>query len=155
MNVDLIRAARTFLFVPGNRPDRFAKAEAAGADVVVIDLEDAVSTDDKTSARDAVAQWLSDGHEAVVRINGADTQWFDADVAMLAPTGAPAMLVSRPMRSVWISAVCAPACSARLNSRSIRRAWLSRRLPASVSSTRWLLRRNSGAPTACSRSSSC
>lgn len=92
MNLDAVRTARTLLFVPGNRPDRFAKAQAAGADLVVIDLEDAVSTDDKTSARDAVAQWLSDGHEAVIRINGADTEWFDADVAMLAPTGAPAML---------------------------------------------------------------
>ena len=34
--------ARTALFVPGNRPDRFAKAAAAGADLVLIDLEDAV-----------------------------------------------------------------------------------------------------------------
>ena len=83
MNVDLIRAARTFLFVPGNRPDRFAKAEAAGADVVVIDLEDAVAPDDKDAARSDVAQWLAAGHPAVVRINGADTTWFDDDVAML------------------------------------------------------------------------
>ena len=87
MNVDLLRAARTFLFVPGNRPDRFAKAEAAGADVVVIDLEDAVAPDDKDAARSDVAQWLSDGHAAVVRINGADTQWFDDDVAMLGAVG--------------------------------------------------------------------
>ena len=87
MNVDLLRAARTLLFVPGNRPDRFAKAEAAGADVVVIDLEDAVAPDDKDAARSDVAQWLSDGHAAVVRINGADTQWFDDDVAMLGAVG--------------------------------------------------------------------
>lgn len=87
MNVDLLRAARTFLFVPGNRPDRFAKAEAAGADVVVIDLEDAVAPDDKDAARSDVAQWLSSGHAAVVRINGADTQWFDGDIAMLAAVG--------------------------------------------------------------------
>lgn len=87
MNVDLLRAARTLLFVPGNRPDRFAKAEAAGADVVVIDLEDAVAPDDKDAARSDVAQWLSSEHAAVVRINGADTQWFDDDVAMLATVG--------------------------------------------------------------------
>ena len=87
MNVDLLRAARTFLFVPGNRPDRFAKAEAAGADVVVIDLEDAVAPDDKDAARSDVAQWLSSGHAAVVRINGADTQWFDGDIAILAAVG--------------------------------------------------------------------
>ncbi|GAB40415.1 HpcH/HpaI aldolase/citrate lyase family protein [Gordonia sputi] len=87
MNVDLLRAARTLLFVPGNRPDRFAKAEAAGADVVVIDLEDAVAPDDKDAARSDVAQWLSSEHAAVVRINGADTQWFDDDVAMLGAVG--------------------------------------------------------------------
>ena len=87
MNVDLLRAARTLLFVPGNRPDRFAKAEAAGADVVVIDLEDAVAPDDKDAARSDVAQWLSSGHAAVVRINGADTQWFDGDIAILAAVG--------------------------------------------------------------------
>ncbi|WP_331457983.1 aldolase/citrate lyase family protein [Burkholderia sp. BDU5] len=38
---------RSWLFVPGNRPDRFAKAVRSGADVVVIDLEDAVPADQK------------------------------------------------------------------------------------------------------------
>ena len=37
-----VAGARTLLFVPGDRPDRYAKAAAAGADVIVIDLEDAV-----------------------------------------------------------------------------------------------------------------
>jgi citrate lyase subunit beta/citryl-CoA lyase len=36
-------AATTFLFVPGDRPDRFGKAVASGADVVILDLEDAVA----------------------------------------------------------------------------------------------------------------
>ena len=48
---------RTYLFVPGNRPERFAKALASGADAVVLDLEDAVAADDKDAARDAVARW--------------------------------------------------------------------------------------------------
>ena len=38
---------RSFLFVPGNRPERFDKAFAAGADVVIVDLEDAVAPADK------------------------------------------------------------------------------------------------------------
>ena len=53
----------------------------------MIDLEDAVAPDDKDAARSDVAQWLSSGHAAVVRINGADTQWFDGDIAMLAAVG--------------------------------------------------------------------
>lgn len=47
------------LFVPGNRPDRFAKAAAAGADGIIIDLEDAVAPDDKAQARQLVLDWLA------------------------------------------------------------------------------------------------
>lgn len=50
----------TWLYVPGDRPDRFAKAVAAGTDVVILDLEDAVAADRKAYARDAVAEFLTD-----------------------------------------------------------------------------------------------
>jgi len=50
---------RTYLFVPGNRPERFAKALASGADAVVLDLEDAVASEAKAAARDAIATGLS------------------------------------------------------------------------------------------------
>ncbi|MER7205289.1 aldolase/citrate lyase family protein, partial [Streptomyces sp. NPDC000188] len=46
-----LAAARTLLFVPGHRPDRFEKAAAAGADAVIVDLEDAVAPDGKDAAR--------------------------------------------------------------------------------------------------------
>lgn len=49
----------TGLYVPGNRPDRFDKAVATGADLVILDLEDAVAPKDKAYARDAVATWLA------------------------------------------------------------------------------------------------
>ena len=67
-------APRTYLFVPGNRPERFAKALASGADAVVLDLEDAVAADAKANARAAVNAWAaaadpSDRARAVVRIN--------------------------------------------------------------------------------------
>ena len=75
--------ARSLLFVPGHRPDRFAKAAAVGAHQVVLDLEDAVAPEAKLAARDAVAAWLAQGHPALVRINAADTAWFEADLAML------------------------------------------------------------------------
>ena len=53
--------ARTYLFVPGNRPERFDKAAAAGADAIILDLEDAVAPQDKDRARINVRQWL-DAH---------------------------------------------------------------------------------------------
>jgi citrate lyase subunit beta / citryl-CoA lyase len=82
-----IEAARTLLFVPGSRPDRFDKAAGSGADLVVIDLEDAVAEPDKESARGAVPRWLGgDGAEAgaAVRVNAIGSQHHDADVAALA-----------------------------------------------------------------------
>jgi citrate lyase subunit beta/citryl-CoA lyase len=77
------RTARSLLFVPGDRPERFAKAAASGAHDVILDLEDAVAPASKAQARVAVAAWLADGGKAFVRINGADTSWFEEDVAML------------------------------------------------------------------------
>ncbi len=52
-------APRSYLFVPGNRPDRFPKALASGADAVIIDLEDAVPPAERIAARSNVASWLS------------------------------------------------------------------------------------------------
>ncbi|WP_410582182.1 HpcH/HpaI aldolase/citrate lyase family protein [Amycolatopsis sp. lyj-108] len=78
---DLLAGAKTFLFVPGHRPDRFAKAAASGADVVILDLEDAVAPDRKEAAREHVRTWLAEGHQAVVRLNAAGTGWYHEDVA--------------------------------------------------------------------------
>ncbi len=74
-----IASARSFLFVPGDRADRFDKAIASGADIVILDLEDAVPAEKKDSARDLVKQWLDRGGTALVRLNGADSQWFGDD----------------------------------------------------------------------------
>ncbi len=87
------RIARSFLFVPGDRPERFAKAAASGAHEIVLDLEDAVAPAAKDQARHAVGAWLADGGRAIVRINGADTPWFEGDLAILrAAPGAQVML---------------------------------------------------------------
>lgn len=63
--------AATWLFVPGNAPHRFDKAAAAGADAVIIDLEDAVRPEDKDTARAETLQWLKHG-KAWVRINAVE-----------------------------------------------------------------------------------
>jgi citrate lyase subunit beta / citryl-CoA lyase len=75
---------RSWLFVPGNRPERFDKALNAGADATILDLEDAVPIADKSAARERVREWLSPEHPVYVRINAADTPWFTDDVAALA-----------------------------------------------------------------------
>jgi len=76
--------ARTLLFVPGNRPERFAKAAATAADLVIVDLEDAVPEENKAAARDAVAQWLSADGRAAVRVNGTKSVHYQQDVTGLA-----------------------------------------------------------------------
>ena len=87
-----VRYARTFLFVPGNRPERFSKAVAAQPDIVIIDLEDAVSAADKDTARGHVDEWLSTGNPGMVRINAVDTDWHEADLALVGEHGVPVMV---------------------------------------------------------------
>src|SRR5665811_765648 len=76
--------ARTLLFVPGNRPERFAKAAATAADLVVVDLEDAVPEESKATARDTVVLWLSADGRAAVRVNGTRSVHYQQDVTALA-----------------------------------------------------------------------
>ncbi len=78
----------SYLFVPGNRPERFDKALASAAGTVIIDLEDAVARADKAAARSALAHWLSE-HDAArarlcVRINDCRSAEFRADLDCLA-----------------------------------------------------------------------
>lgn len=88
------RRAGTLLFVPGDRPERFAKAAAAGADLVVVDLEDAVAPGRKDRAREDAAAWLEGDPSAVraVRVNAADTGLLDADLAALSGRDCVVML---------------------------------------------------------------
>lgn len=80
-------AARSYLFVPGDRPERFDKACAAGADVVILDLEDAVTPERKGEAREAIRSWLNAGGKAWVRVNGSDTEWHADDCSLLEVPG--------------------------------------------------------------------
>ena len=79
--------ARTYLFVPGTRPERFVKALAAGAHAVIIDLEDAVAPADKETARAAVAAALPLPQPVLVRVNAAGTPWFDNDLRLCRRAG--------------------------------------------------------------------
>ncbi|WP_433507705.1 HpcH/HpaI aldolase/citrate lyase family protein [Pseudonocardia halophobica] len=87
---------RTLLFVPGDRPERFAKAAGSGADLVVLDLEDAVAPAAKPDAREAVREWLAAGNRGMVRINPPGTEWYEEDVAAVAAVTAAPVPVMLP-----------------------------------------------------------
>lgn len=94
MTSEIAGTARTWLFVPGDRPERFAKAAAAGPDVVVVDLEDAVAPAHKDAARACVTDWLPLAEVTVaVRVNAAGSAWHDADIAALAALDSPTTVV--------------------------------------------------------------
>jgi len=91
-------AARSLLFVPGHRPERFAKALASAADVVCIDLEDAVPQAQKAEARSAVCAFLGTCNKAqlarlIVRVSAVGTEAGIADLAALSQSRLPARLM--------------------------------------------------------------
>lgn len=87
---------RSLLFVPADRPERFAKAAASGADAIILDLEDSVAAVNKPRAREAVAAFLAtpaDGVHRLVRINPIDAGQLSEDLA--AARGADALMLPK------------------------------------------------------------
>jgi citrate lyase subunit beta / citryl-CoA lyase len=83
---------RSKLFVPGSRPELFAKAAASAADALSFDLEDAVASDRKAEARAEVATWLrgrprADGKVIVVRVNGLSSGLVEDDLQAIVGPG--------------------------------------------------------------------
>ena len=76
--------ARSYLFVPANRVERFEKALNTQADAVIIDLEDAVPVDLKDQARELLKAWLIAHPESAVliRVNAKHTEWFQQDIQL-------------------------------------------------------------------------
>ncbi|CAD5372790.1 Citrate lyase beta chain [Rubrivivax sp. A210] len=110
---------RTYLFVPGNRPERYAKALASGADAVVLDLEDAVAADAKAAARDAIADWattasVAERQRVVLRINDAESPWFADDLRLLAGTGLTQAMLAKAEAAAAVAAICAAAPGAQV-----------------------------------------
>lgn len=114
--------ARSFLFVPATRPERFAKALAAGADAVIIDLEDAVAPGEKAQARQGLAQaWpgLATAGRArvLVRVNAGNTAWHGDDLNLLGGLvglGLAGVVLPKAEHAAQLShvaAVLGPACA--------------------------------------------
>lgn len=76
-------AIRSLLFTPGNHPDKVAKVFAAGADLAILDLEDAVALSEKTATRAPVVDALKAPRDCLgyVRVNAADTEFYGDDLS--------------------------------------------------------------------------
>ena len=86
--------ARSWLLVNGAQYDRFAPAVHSRADIVVLDIEDAVAPKDKDAARDHVSRWLGEGNTDWVRVNGFGTRWWADDLDMLANTNVGGVMLA-------------------------------------------------------------
>lgn len=97
-----------WLFCPADRPDRYAKALAA-ADVVIVDLEDAVAPGAKAAARDALRGLVADGAvdwaRTVVRVNGADTDDHAADLDLTREIGVHTVMLAKSERAEDVRAI--------------------------------------------------
>ncbi len=93
------RLRRSALYLPASNARAIEKARGLPADVVILDLEDAVAPEAKEEARAAAVAAVAQGGfaagEVAVRANGLETQWGEADIKALAQTGADAVLVPK------------------------------------------------------------
>jgi citrate lyase subunit beta/citryl-CoA lyase len=99
VNNSPIHPRRSVLYMPGSNARAMEKARAIAADVLVLDLEDAVAPDQKETARANILAALQAGgygrRELVIRINGLDTPWGDADMRAAVTSGAHAICVPK------------------------------------------------------------
>ncbi len=93
------RPRRSALYMPGANARALEKAQSLPADMLILDLEDAVAPDAKDAARDRVCAAAASGgygrREVVIRINGLDTGWGHADLPAVARCGADAILLPK------------------------------------------------------------
>ncbi|MEP0316358.1 MAG: CoA ester lyase [Hyphomonas sp.] len=93
------RPRRSCLYMPGANERALEKAKTLPADTVIMDLEDAVAPEAKETARDTIRAAVTAGgyghREIVVRMNGLDTEWGQADLKMAVEAGAHALLAPK------------------------------------------------------------
>ncbi|MEO9684686.1 MAG: CoA ester lyase [Tateyamaria sp.] len=93
------RPLRSTLYIPGSKPRALDKARGLPIDAIIFDLEDAVSAEEKNTARDTLAGALAAGgygaRMKIIRINGLDTQWGADDANAARDTGADAILLPK------------------------------------------------------------
>jgi len=103
--------ASSYLFVPANRPERYAKALDSGADAVIVDLEDAVAVAHKEAARETLARWLRErgGPETQarlwVRINATDAVWHAQDLLTFSALSIAGIVLPKAEDAALVAAV--------------------------------------------------
>ncbi len=105
-SIDLF-AVGSILFLPASNLRAIAKAREAGADLVVLDLEDAVRPDDKAAAREAAVEAVARGWTmpVAIRVNGAGTDWHSLDLDAVARSSADLVVVPRATAAHLVSDV--------------------------------------------------
>jgi citrate lyase subunit beta/citryl-CoA lyase len=105
-SIDLF-AVRSVLFLPASNPRAIAKAREAGADLVVLDLEDAVQTEDKAAARKAAVEAVADAWTMpiAIRINGVGSKWHSPDLDAAARSKADLIIVPRAISAHLVRGV--------------------------------------------------
>lgn len=105
----IARPRRSVLYMPGARARALEKARGLAADALILDLEDAVTPDEKPAARELVAAALAEGgygaRELIVRINGLDTPWGEDDLKVASEAAPDAILVPKVESPAMISVV--------------------------------------------------
>jgi (3S)-malyl-CoA thioesterase len=115
-----VRPYRSVLYIPASKERALEKARTLAADAIIFDLEDAVTVEEKPRARALLVETLTEGGYApraqLVRINGMETEWGEADLAAMMEIGPEAILLPKVESASQIEAVAArldahPACA--------------------------------------------
>ena len=106
MTADLF-AVRSLLFLPASNPRAVAKAREAGADLVVLDLEDAVGPEDKDAARIAAVEAVASEWKmpVAIRVNGVGTEWHSLDLDAVAQSKADFVVIPRAISAHLVKGV--------------------------------------------------
>ncbi|WP_201832572.1 HpcH/HpaI aldolase/citrate lyase family protein [Microvirga zambiensis] len=102
--MEMIEDRIAYLFVPGNRPERFEKAMASGA-LPILDLEDAVAPGDKAAARQCLAVAPEIVSRSIVRINACTTPDFERDISVLRSVSPAGVLLAKAETAHDVDAV--------------------------------------------------
>lgn len=104
--IDLF-GVRSVLFLPASNPRAIAKARDSAADLIVLDLEDAVKPADKETARDAALQAVADAWPSpvAIRVNGVGTEWHSLDLDAVARSKADFVVVPRAISAHLIRGI--------------------------------------------------
>lgn len=105
------RPFRSVLYIPASKPRALDKARTLPVDAIIFDLEDAVTAEEKESARGILAETLAEGgygqRMRIVRINGLDTQWGKADAEAVGSMQAEAVLLPKVESAAQLDALAA------------------------------------------------